>query len=693
MIRQNRILTGNSAAETFLDLVWQPREEPSQGLWGLIDVEANGSGRIWSQIGIEGYAGASSENTTNNIYFSPALMKVDENRNRENIAGSWVVWVDDDRVTDFDLFMDGLPVRPSLVIESSPGKHHAYWCLEEFESDIERLQEANYSLLKNIPGAFAADDSGWQAAKILRLPTGVNTKPEAKGHRPTIVWIDPRAVYPVESFLTLPHDANSMASWRLGSRSHAAVELQVGVADSHELSEIRAGLTENQLGWLSETERGKRSNASWAFVMEMLDRGVQPDIIIALIADSPLGRGKFRTSKERITAEVERAMTKHQPPAEPPVFKEPNVPEQARRRVSLTPASQITIRAVRWLWKDRIPSGCLTLLAGREGIGKSTVAYQLAADLTRGKLLGAAEGEPRNVIVAATEDSWGHTIVPRLMAAGADLDRVFRVDVTTSTGAEGTLTLPSDLGDLEWAITEISAALILLDPLMSRLGADLDSHKDAEVRQALEPLVALADKCDAAFLGLIHLNKSTGGDPLSRMMGSRAFAAVARAVLFVMTDPDDESVRLLGQPKNNLGRTDLPTLTFTIRSAYVADTVDGQPITTGQIDWLGSTGRSIAEALAEADGGKRVTAVGEAAKWLVGRLRAAGGSEESAAVKEAGVQAGFSVDSLKRARRQMKIEFETIPGKMPRQTLWVLPDSAGSFRETAPTAPTAPTGT
>ena len=93
---------------------------------------------------------------------------------------------------------------------------------------------------------------------------------------------------------------------------------------------------------------------------------------------------------------------------------------------------------------------------------------------------------------------------------------------------------------------EVGAALILLDPLMSRLDAKLDTHKDAEVRLALEPLVSIANSTGAAILGLIHLNKSLSTDPLTMLMGSRAFAAVARAVLFAWwtrkTKPGESSV-------------------------------------------------------------------------------------------------------------------------------------------------------
>ncbi|SDS21231.1 AAA domain-containing protein [Nocardioides scoriae] len=366
------------------------------------------------------------------------------------------------------------------------------------------------------------------------------------------------------------------------------------------------------------------------------------------------------------------------------------------RRIKLTSADTIKIRPVHWLWTDRIALGTLALLGGREGIGKSTVAYQLAGDITRGRLAGRFHGTPRAVIVAATEDSWKHTIVPCLIGADADLTRVYRVDVETVTGAEVGLSLPRDLGSLADAVREVDAALILLDPLMSRLDAKLDTHKDAEVRQALEPLVRIADQTNAAILGLIHLNKSLSTDPLTMLMGSRAFAAVARAVLFAMVDPEDETKRILGQPKNNLGRTDLPTLAFQIVSAHVADTDEG-PVWTGRVDWQGESTRLLGEVLeAASDGPDARTATQEAGEWLGDWLVSVGGVDDSASIKRKGQKAGHSQDSLKRARRRIGALIHS--EGFPRRTFWSLPDSqpvgapSGETAPTAPTTPTAPTG-
>lgn len=339
------------------------------------------------------------------------------------------------------------------------------------------------------------------------------------------------------------------------------------------------------------------------------------------------------------------------------------------RRLVLTPASTIPPRPVHWLWEDRLPIGSLCLLAGREGIGKSTAAYTLAAECSTGTLKGRYYRQPKAVIVAATEDSWEHTIVPRLMAAGADLDRIYRIDVVEADFA-GQLIVPEDLAALTHQARAVDAGLILLDPLMSRLDAKLDTHRDAEVRRALEPLAALADQAKAVVLGLIHVNKSGGTDPLSTVMASRAFTAVSRAVLYVVTDPDDEAARLLGQAKNNLGRLDLPTLRYRIVGRHVADTDEG-PVWTGQLTWDGETERTIHEALeaSAAPGGQ--TAVDEAAGWLEDYLEEQGGGAESSAVKAAGKTAGHARATLERAAKRLKVSVEQ--QGFPRRTWWTLP--------------------
>jgi hypothetical protein len=370
------------------------------------------------------------------------------------------------------------------------------------------------------------------------------------------------------------------------------------------------------------------------------------------------------------------------PPWEPPYEVE------ARRHVELTPASAIPMRPVHWLWRDRLPVGELALLAGREDLGKSIIAYTLAAWITTGTMKGEYHGQPRSVLVAATEDDWARTITPRLTAAGADLDLIYRVDVRGDDGFLSSLDLPRDLLEIEQAAQKVDAALLILDPLTSRLSAALDTHKDAEVRRGLEPLAHLAHQIEMTVLGLIHVNKGVGRDALTSIMGSRAFSAVARAVLFAIKDPEDESRRYLGSQKNNLGQSDLPTFAYQIVREVVAETDEGV-IDAGKIEWLGKSDRSISDVLADiSDGREAMQATDEAMAWLEDYLTAMDGSKESSIVKSAGKQQGHHDRTLKRAAQKLGVIYSQ--EGFPRKTIWTLPGRASSL-ESGPNGPTGPT--
>jgi len=344
------------------------------------------------------------------------------------------------------------------------------------------------------------------------------------------------------------------------------------------------------------------------------------------------------------------------------------------RRVALRAATSITMRRVRWLWDGRLALGTLSLLGGREGQGKSLWSLTLAAQITRGELPGEHFGIPRNVIVVAAEDAWDFTIVPRLTANGADLSRVFQAISVTSEDLEVPMALPHDLASFEKQIAQNDVAFVVFDPLISRLDAALDSHKDAEVRRALEPLVAIAGRTKAHFQGLIHINKTATSDPLTALMASRAFPAVARSVLFITRDPEESGVRLLGQPKNNLGKEDWPTQRFRVETVVVGeDPEDGKPIEAGRIVRLDDTERTIEDALsALSQPRKSTTKTGEAAHWLLAYLRRqAEGRASSSQVHDAAKAAGHGETPLRRARESLGVEI-TNEG-FPKVTYWGLP--------------------
>jgi len=339
--------------------------------------------------------------------------------------------------------------------------------------------------------------------------------------------------------------------------------------------------------------------------------------------------------------------------------------EATGRTVRLTPASAIQPRPVNWLWQARIPAGEFTITPGRGGLGKSTFHAKTAADITQGLLPGIWFGTPKPVIIAAVEDSWSRTIVPRLMAAGADMDRVFRADVVTEEGEEYVLTLPSDIKGLETEISRIGAVMVSIDPLLSAISNGLDSYKDAEVRQALQPLARMADRTGCAILGNAHFNKSSGADPLSLVMGSAAFGNVARAALgFARDTEDDEGSCVISQVKNNLGRLDLPSLRYRIEGVFI-DTKEG-PAEIGHLIWLGESERSVADLLR---GHEKRTEREAAADWLCELL------DHPVPVKEVqgrAKEAGHSWATVRRAADELGV-VKTHP-VIPGPWFWALSD-------------------
>lgn len=336
-------------------------------------------------------------------------------------------------------------------------------------------------------------------------------------------------------------------------------------------------------------------------------------------------------------------------------FQRPAVPvseaSEPTRRLRLTRASDIEPEPVVWAWLDegngRIPAGAMTVAAGREGTGKSSFGIKMAADITCGILPGAFEGHPRDVFYIAVEDSWKQTIVPRLLAAGADLTRVWRVEAVDHEYGETTLSLPQDNSLLEAEILDKKVALVVLDPLMSCIGKGIDTHREREVRQALDPLARMADKTGAVLLGIAHFNKGSNTDPASLITGSGAFKNVPRAVFGFARD-DDNDCRVMTQAKNSLGRADLPSLAYNVVSAEVPTRLGVTYV--GKFVFLGEAARSVDEILAAGqetgDHGDR----NEAADWLRGYLTDNGGEASAADLKKAAGADDISWRTLQRAR-------------------------------------------
>jgi putative DNA primase/helicase len=95
--------------------------------------------------------------------------------------------------------------------------------------------------------------------------------------------------------------------------------------------------------------------------------------------------------------------------------------------------------------------------------------------------------------------------------------------------------------------------LVIIDPISAYLGS-IDSHKNADVRSVLAELAEAAEKTEAAWVLISHLNKSgkENRPAQDRVMGSLAFTAAVRSAYMVGKDQNDEVRRLFIPIKNNL---------------------------------------------------------------------------------------------------------------------------------------------
>ena len=224
------------------------------------------------------------------------------------------------------------------------------------------------------------------------------------------------------------------------------------------------------------------------------------------------------------------------------VLKEPSKPET----VKMIRMSDVELTPVEWLWKPYLPFGKLSVLQGNPGEGKTYFAMHLAAACTNGKLLPNMERmEPFNVIYQTAEDGLGDTVKPRLIEAGADLDRVLVID-----DSDVQLTLSDER--IEKAIIENNARLVIIDPIQAYLGADVDMNRANEVRPIFMRLGQVAQRTGCAILLIGHLNKAAGMQSLQRGLGSIDIAAAVRSVMFIGKLKHDPTMRILTHEKSSL---------------------------------------------------------------------------------------------------------------------------------------------
>lgn len=227
------------------------------------------------------------------------------------------------------------------------------------------------------------------------------------------------------------------------------------------------------------------------------------------------------------------------------------------------------VRRTRWAWSDWAPLGCIGVIAGDGGSGKGIMTSHVLARLTKGLLPGDLQRKPVSVGWVGDEDNWNEVILPRLIAAGADVDRTFKIDAP----AGHALDVVRDIPSLAAKVDEHGLRVIAFEAIADHIHV-VDEHRNGLVRTALTPLRGLAREKSLLALATTHLNKSPSTSYHARVMGATALLAVARVGWLVAQHPEsDDGRRVLAFGKGNVGPWPA-TLSFDIEGVDVAHPTD-----------------------------------------------------------------------------------------------------------------------
>ena len=327
------------------------------------------------------------------------------------------------------------------------------------------------------------------------------------------------------------------------------------------------------------------------------------------------------------------------------VLKEP----PKKDSVKIIRMSDVELTPVDWLWKPYLPFGKLSVLQGNPGEGKTYFAMHLAAACTNGKLLPNMERlEPFNVIYQTAEDGLGDTVKPRLIEAGADLDRVLVID-----DSDVQLTLSDER--IEKAITENNARLVIIDPIQAYLGADVDMNRANEVRPIFMRLGQVAQRTGCAILLIGHLNKAAGMQSLQRGLGSIDIAAAVRSVMFIGKLKHDPTMRILTHEKSSLAPPGA-SLAFSLGDE-------------GGFRWVGEYDITADEMLSGIEPQRETKT--QQAKDLICTLLTGGKRVFSEDIDRAALEKGIPSRTVRDAKRELGDALKSKIGEGRRKVFWM----------------------
>ena len=370
-----------------------------------------------------------------------------------------------------------------------------------------------------------------------------------------------------------------------------------------------------------------------------------------------------------------------------------NTPEQKRngkhvdtadeftRTLKLIRMSTVESAVPQWIWEynahGMIPLGMVSIFTGRPGTGKSNATRYVASRISCGELPGIWHGTPMNVAMVCLEEDIRYVVKPALIAAGADLNRIFFPDIHFGE-QESTLLARTDEEILTEALIDNEVGALFVDPIMSTLAANVDINKNNEVRAYLQPFVRIAKRINGIVVAVTHQNKSNNRDILAGMTGSSAFGEVPRTVFGFMEKGPGDPDYVMQQVKNNLGPKARPLVYHLVETEVATD--DHLLASMVRFDITGPSDVSLQDIVEGNLEGEGTTEISRAIHWLRNYLLIEQPVSVAQAKLDARQQADIGERTLQRARAKLDIKAIGAPtADKPHRQAWCLPNYQGPW--------------
>lgn len=569
-----------------------------------------------------------ADNSDKDIYFCPHGFSKPR-RLEECAVLPKMLWADLDEADPREA-----EIRPTIAIESSPGRYVGLWLLEE--------TLPSKTLNKRLTYFLGADHGGWDITQVLRVPGTSNYKYQSTPRVRTL-WID-GPTYSVKKIARLlPHEEDEEAG--------------------DEVLTIYAQYEKSLPPWVrrellnGKPTPGKRSEMMWKLVNTLLESGVSREDCFTLLHASPWNKFSDHQLKKEIEKSSGNKFTKPKKKAAPSEYK-----------FLAHSLEDVEAANIDWIWYPYIARSELTIIEGDPGVGKSYMAQMMCAAIADGKRLPSVKkGMPRvqgKIAYFDLENDAGTVTKKRLVTNGCkNLSGYIQEEEPFSIDDE------NKVEEVEDAIERIKPAVVVFDTLNTYIGG-ADTHKASEAQQAIGWFKLLAKRFNCSVVVLRHLTKgSRDGKALYRGQGSISFAGMARVVMSVGTMPDDPEVRVMAITKINVARPP-KALTFTITA--LPDTLKEND--RSKFEWGDFVDISADEFIGAVPkvGEKSVSDGDEAAKFLRDALK--DGSAEVKKIERTAEARSINLKALARAADTLGVKRTSRGFGKDKRVMWSLPE-------------------